>query len=85
MAKIKRQTNNAKAGIQKDKFLTKSVMTEVHNHSISKLRDLLSKDDNVLLAFVFGSLAANRQKNNSDIDVAVLYENPPSGIKYIFW
>lgn len=49
-----------------------------------KLSDLLSKDDNVLLAFVFGSLAANRQRNYSDIDVAVLYENPPSGFEILY-
>ena len=62
--------------------------TEIYNNSssgsISGLRDLLSKDDNVLLAFIFGSLAANRQRNDSDIDVAVLYENPPSGFEILY-
>ncbi len=58
--------------------------TEIYNNSISRLRDLLSKDGNVLLAFIFGSLAANRQRNNSDIDIAVLYENPPSGFEILY-
>ncbi len=57
--------------------------TEIYNNSISGLRDLLSKDDDVLLAFIFGSLAANRQRNNIDIDVAVLYKNPPSGFEIL--
>ena len=61
--------------------------TEIYNNSssgsISGLRDLLSKDDNVLLAFIFGSIAANRQRNDSDIDVAVLYGNHPSGFEIL--
>ena len=56
---------------------------EIYNNSISGLRELLSKDDNVLLAFIFGSLAAKRQRNDSDIDVAVYYKNPPSGFEIL--
>lgn len=67
-----------------DGYFYKKIMTESYNLSISKLRDLLSKDDNVLLAFVFGSLAAGRQRKDSDIDVAVLYKNPPSGFEIIY-
>ncbi len=57
---------------------------EIYNNSISRLRDLLIKDDNVLFAFIFGSLAANRQRNDSDIDIAVFYENPPSGFEILY-
>ncbi len=57
---------------------------EIYNNNISGLRDLLSKDDNVLLAFIFGSLAVNRQRNDSDIDVAILYKDPPSGFKILY-
>ncbi|RZV40446.1 MAG: nucleotidyltransferase domain-containing protein [Candidatus Acidulodesulfobacterium acidiphilum] len=58
--------------------------TEAYINSISRLRNLLDNDGNVLLAFIFGSLAANRQRNDSDIDIAIFYKNPPSGFEILY-
>ncbi|MCL4496638.1 MAG: nucleotidyltransferase domain-containing protein [Deltaproteobacteria bacterium] len=36
-----------------------------------------------MLAFIFGSFAAKRLGKNSDLDIAVLYENPPTGFEIL--
>ena len=47
---------------------------------ISELKEHLSKDDNILFALLFGSYASGKQKKRSDIDVAVYFNSPPSGL-----
>lgn len=59
------------------------MMTTQHADSariINDLKEYLSKDDNVLFAFLFGSYATGKQKKRSDIDVAVYFNNPPCGL-----
>jgi uncharacterized protein len=59
------------------------MVTTKHTDSgriISCLKEYLSKDDNVLFAFLFGSYATGKQKKRSDIDVAVYFNNPPCGL-----
>ncbi|RZD15361.1 MAG: hypothetical protein EVJ47_03560 [Candidatus Acidulodesulfobacterium ferriphilum] len=55
----------------------------ISNDNILKLKDFLYKDDNIMLAFIFGSFAAKRMGKNSDLDIAVLYENPPTGFEIL--
>jgi len=52
--------------------------------SILKLKDYLNKNDNVLLAFIFGSFASKKLRNNSDLDIAVFYKIPPTGFAILF-
>jgi len=52
--------------------------------SILKLKDYLNKNDNVLLAFIFGSFASKKLRNNSDLDIAVFYKIPPTGFEILF-
>ena len=59
------------------------MVTSQHTDSgriISDLKEYMSKDDNVLFAFLFGSYAAGKQKKRSDIDVAVYFNNAPCGL-----
>jgi len=52
--------------------------------SILKLKDYLNKNDNVLLAFIFGSFASKKLRKNSDLDIAVFYKIPPTGFEILF-
>ena len=47
---------------------------------LSDLKGYMSKDDNVLFDFIFGSYAAGKQNKGSDIDVAVYFNDPPYGL-----
>jgi hypothetical protein len=47
--------------------------------AVSELKEYLSKDDNVLFSFLFGSYASGKQKKRSDVDVAVYFKNSPCG------
>lgn len=49
-------------------------------HTVSSLREFLSHDENVLFALLFGSYASGRQTPKSDIDLAVYFLCPPSGL-----
>lgn len=55
----------------------------INNDNISKLKNFLGKDDNIILAFVFGSFVSKRLGKNSDLDIAVLYESPPTGFEIL--
>lgn len=63
--------------------LSMNIPTAAHTsagHVITVLKEHLSKDNNVLFALLFGSYASGRQKKRSDIDVAVYFKSPPSGL-----
>ncbi|AWB09757.1 putative nucleotidyltransferase [Thermodesulfobium acidiphilum] len=45
--------------------------------SIVKIEEFLSKIDEVLLAFIFGSFIENRLTDESDADFAILFSNMP--------
>ena len=54
----------------------------MHRHSsCSKktIKDVISAQKNVAAAWVFGSEARGRQKKSSDVDIALLLEDVPSG------
>ena len=46
----------------------------------SKLKEFLNNDSTVSFAFIFGSYARRKQKNTSDVDIAIYFNNPPEGI-----
>ena len=46
----------------------------------SALEEFLSSDCNVVFALIFGSYGAGRQKEESDIDLAIYFEDPPEGM-----
>ena len=48
------------------------------NSVIEAIRAFFEGEDNVRLAFLFGSLARKRARPDSDVDMAVLFKNPPS-------
>lgn len=50
---------------------------------INLLKEFLNKDANVEFAFVFGSYAKGMQKKESDLDVAIYFENPPEGVEFL--
>ena len=52
-------------------------------NNINNLAKFLEKDDEVLLAFIFGSFASNKIKKDSDLDIAVLYRKPPQGFNVL--
>lgn len=41
------------------------------------IADFLKKDENVKLAYIFGSYGTKYQKTDSDLDLAVLFDDPP--------
>ncbi len=45
-----------------------------------ELRAFLLDDVNVRFAFIFGSYARGKQDRRSDLDVAIYFKSPPSGI-----
>lgn len=47
---------------------------------IIRIRDVLEKDNNVVFALLFGSYAVGKQKNKSDIDIAVYLKRIPKGL-----
>jgi len=47
---------------------------------ILKLKTYFQEDPNVLFAFIFGSYVKGRDKRESDLDVAVFFNNPPEGL-----
>jgi len=47
---------------------------------ILKLKTYFQEDTNVLFAFIFGSYVKGRDKRESDLDVAVFFNNPPEGL-----
>jgi predicted nucleotidyltransferase len=46
-----------------------------------KIRNLLSKDPGIVLAFLFGSYAAGNVTASSDADIALLFSTPPDFYK----
>ena len=44
--------------------------------SISKIIEFFSKNDEILLAFLFGSFIENRITDESDVDLAILFRKP---------
>jgi hypothetical protein len=49
--------------------------------SISKIIEFFSKNDEILLAFLFGSFIENRFTDESDVDLAILFRKP--NVSYI--
>ncbi len=47
------------------------------NEILSEIKDFLNSRDDVLLAFVFGSFIEDRQTEESDIDIAILFKQRP--------
>lgn len=45
-----------------------------------RIRDALADEDDVVLAYLHGSVAQDRQTDRSDIDVGVLLDEVPSGL-----
>ena len=45
----------------------------------SRLKDHLEKDENVVFAYIFGSFVTQKNRKNSDLDVAVYFNVPPEG------
>ena len=50
---------------------------------VEKLKEALSKDPNVLFAYLFGSYAAGLQRRDSDIDVAIYFKRPPVALSFL--
>ncbi|MFH1014636.1 MAG: nucleotidyltransferase domain-containing protein [Nitrospirota bacterium] len=50
---------------------------------INLLKEFLNKDANVDFALVFGSYAKEMQKKESDLDVAIYFENPLEGVELL--
>lgn len=46
----------------------------------SALEEFLRSDSNVVFALIFGSYGAGRQKEESDLDLAIYFKDPPEGI-----
>ena len=55
-----------------------SVMSAVPSHdaTIARLTEVLEDDRDLVMAYVFGSIAAGRSSADSDVDVAVLATEP---------
>jgi predicted nucleotidyltransferase len=51
--------------------------------ALTRLRETLTADDNVVFAFVFGSAARHPDRRPRDLDVAVLYRAPPEGLRLL--
>lgn len=49
----------------------------ISKSKIKQLEKLFTKEQNILLAFVFGSVLTNNQHEESDVDIAVLYHDKP--------
>ncbi|HAO20215.1 MAG TPA: hypothetical protein DCQ37_06845 [Desulfobacteraceae bacterium] len=47
---------------------------------VEKLKERLIRDENIIFGLVFGSYAKNRQRSQSDIDIALYFANPPEGL-----
>lgn len=47
------------------------------NEILSEIKNFLNSRDDVLLAFVFGSFIEDRQTEESDIDIAILFKQRP--------
>jgi hypothetical protein len=45
----------------------------------SRVREVCEADDHILFAFLFGSFAAGRSREASDLDIAVYFSMPPAG------
>lgn len=47
---------------------------------LSALEEFLRSDCNVVFALIFGSYGSGRQKEGSDLDLAIYFEDPPEGM-----
>ena len=47
------------------------------------IADFLKKDANIRLAYIFGSHGTKYQRKDSDLDLAVLFDNPPEMLKQL--
>lgn len=54
--------------------------TKQKNIDFSELKEFLRSDCNIVFALIFGSYGAGRQKEESDLDLAIYFENPPEGM-----
>jgi len=54
--------------------------TQQKDIDFSALEEFLRSDCNVVFALIFGSYGAGRQKEKSDIDLAIYFEDPPEGM-----
>lgn len=54
--------------------------TKQKDIDFSALTEFLRIDRNVLFALVFGSYGAGTQKKESDLDLAIYFEDPPEGM-----
>ncbi len=48
--------------------------------TISKIKDYLERDENIIFAYIFGSYATRAQRKQSDIDIALYFNKPPHGV-----
>ncbi|MBI4698978.1 MAG: nucleotidyltransferase domain-containing protein [Nitrospirae bacterium] len=48
--------------------------------SISKIKDFMDNDSNIIFAFLFGSGATEKLRKESDIDISVYFVQPPAGL-----
>jgi len=46
------------------------------NNLIAKLRDVLSQEPGLEFAMLYGSVAAGKERQDSDVDIAVCFETP---------
>lgn len=51
------------------------LLNDIMNSKV--LKEFFEKNDDILLAFVFGSVAKGRERGESDVDIAVLFSNKP--------
>ncbi len=54
--------------------------TKQKHIDFSALVEFLRGDRNVVFALIFGSYGAGRQKEKSDLDLAIYFKNPPEGM-----
>jgi len=50
---------------------------------MEKLKERLIRDENIIFGLVFGSYAKNRQRSQSDIDIALYFATPPEGLELL--
>jgi len=62
--------------VKSENMIIESQVDEI----ILKLKTYFQEDPNVLFAFIFGSYVKGRDKRESDLDVAVFFNNPPEGL-----
>lgn len=53
------------------------------DNAVSMLKKYCDSDPNIIFALIFGSTATGRNKNNSDLDIAVYFKIPPEGFEIL--